>query len=118
MAVNLIELAKDYLTPDVVNTLSGTLGESSERTEKAVEAGLPEVLAGFLKTAANPAGAGRLFDMLKQEPPELSQMGGLDGSLGNLGGLLSGASLGNLIKVAQPLLRMIFGGNLSSILDV
>src|SRR5262245_4268695 len=118
MAVNLIEQAKSYLTSEVVDRVAGLLGESPDRTEKAVEAGIPALLAGLVNTAATPAGAGRLFDMLKQEPHEVAHVGGLDSILGNLGGLLSGGSLSSLTQYGMTVLKALFGGKLDSVLDV
>ena len=57
--------------------------------------------------------------MLKQEPSELSHLGGLDGAFGNLGSILSGGGAADgLIKYGQTLLSSLFGGKLSSIVDL
>jgi outer membrane protein OmpA-like peptidoglycan-associated protein len=117
MAANLIDLAKSYLTSEVVHKISGELGESPDRVEKAIEGGIPSILAGLLNTVSS-SGANRLVDMLKQGPSELSHMGGLDSILANLTSLLSGGSLDTLIKYGQTLLSLLFGGKLSSIVDL
>jgi outer membrane protein OmpA-like peptidoglycan-associated protein len=116
MAASLIDLAKDYLNADVVRRLSGEFGEHQERVQKAIDAGIPSILAGFLNMAAS--GANRLFDMLKQEPSELAHLGNLDGVLGNLGSLLSGGSAEDLIKYGQSLLNSLFGGKLNTIVEL
>ena len=86
--------------------------------EKAIGAGIPSILAGLLNMASS-SGANRLLDMLKQEPTELSHLGGLDGVFGNLGSMLSGGgSADGLMKYGQILLSAIFGGKISSILDL
>jgi outer membrane protein OmpA-like peptidoglycan-associated protein len=117
MASSLIDVAKGYLTSEVVNRISGALGESPDRMHRAIDAGIPSILAGFVKNASS-SGLGRMFDMLKQDPPELNQTGGLDGILGNLGGLLTGGSAESLIKFGQSALGALFGGKLSSIVDL
>lgn len=117
MAANLIDLAKGYLTTEVMHKIAGALGESPERIEQAVEAGIPSILAGFLN-AVSSGGANRLFDTLKREPAELSHLGGLDGVFGNLGSLLSGSSMDGLIKYGQSLLTSLFGGRLNSVVDL
>jgi outer membrane protein OmpA-like peptidoglycan-associated protein len=118
MSVNLIELAKSYLTPEVVHKMGGALGESPEHVEKAVGTGLPAILAGFLKMASSPSGAVHLTDLMKQDSPALKQLGGLDGTLSNLGGLLDGGSLATLASYGQTILSALFGGKLSSVLDL
>jgi len=117
MATNLIELAGSFLTSEVMHKIGGELGESPEHVEKAVEAGIPSILAGLLHSVSS-SGAKGLVDMLKQPPPELSQVGGLDGILGNLGSILSGSSGAALIKYGQALLTFLFGGKLGAIADV
>ncbi len=116
MATNLMDLAKSYLTSEVMHKLSADLGESPQHVEKAVDAGIPSILAGLLNSVSSSNASG-LVDMLKQGAPELGQAGGLDGVLGNLGGLLSGGSSATLIKYGQTLLSFLFGGKLSSVLD-
>jgi len=118
MAASIIDLAKQYLTSEVVQKMSGALGESPEQLEKAIGAGIPSILAGLLN-AASSSGANRLFEMLKKEPTELSHLGGLDGVFGNIGSILSGGgSADGLMKYGQTLLSSIFGGKVSSILEL
>ncbi len=117
MAANLIDLAKSYLTTEVVHRIGGALGESPERVEKAIEAGIPSILAGFLNMASS-SGGNRLSELLKHEPSELAHLGGLDGVFGNLGSLLSGGSVDSLIKYGQSVLSSLFGGKLNSILEL
>jgi hypothetical protein len=116
VAANFIDLAKSYLTTEVVHRISSALGESPERVEKAIEAGIPSILAGFLKMASS--GGSRLLEMLKHEPSELSHLGGLDGAFGNLGSLLSEGSIDSLIKYGQSVLSSLFGGKLDAIVDL
>ncbi len=118
MAASIIDLAKQYLTSEVVHKMSGALGEDPEHVEKAIGAGIPTILAGLLNMSSS-SGANRLVDMLKQEPTELSHLGGLDGVFGNLGSILSGGgSADGLMKYGQTLLSAIFGGKISSIVDL
>ena len=41
MAVNLIELAKGYLTPDIIRKASSFVGESESVTQKAMDGIVP-----------------------------------------------------------------------------
>ncbi len=117
MATNLMDLAKGYLTSEVMHKLGADLGESPQQLGQAVDAGIPSILAGLLNSVSSSNASG-LVDMLKQGAPELGPAGGLDGVLGNLGGLLSGGSSATLIKYGQTLLSFLFGGKLNSVLDV
>src|SRR5262245_9240759 len=117
MAVSLIDLAKNYLTSEVLHKMGGELGETPDQVEKAVEAGIPTLLAGLLKMVST-SGANHLIDMLKQEPPDLGRTGGLDDIFGNLGGLLSSGSIGPLIKYGKDLLSHLFAGKLDAILEL
>jgi OmpA-OmpF porin, OOP family len=117
MATNLMDLAKSYLTSEIVHKLSADLGESPQHVEKGIEAGIPSILAGLLNSVTSSNASG-LVDMLKQGATELGPAGGLDGILGNLSSLLKGDSAATLIKYGQTLLSLLFGGKLSSIMDV
>jgi outer membrane protein OmpA-like peptidoglycan-associated protein len=117
MPANLIDLAKGFLTSEVTHKISAELGESPERVEKAIDAGIPSILAGFLNTTASSSGPNRLFEMLNHEPSELSHVGGLDGVLGNMGSLLGGGSLDTLLKYGQSLLGVLFGGKQNAIVE-
>jgi outer membrane protein OmpA-like peptidoglycan-associated protein len=117
VAANLIEIAKSYLTPELVHRIGGELGESPEHVEKAINAGIPSILAGFLNMATKPA-ANRPLEMLKHEPAELAHLGGLDGIFGNLGSLVGGGSFEKLTAYGRSLLSSLFGGKLESIVDL
>ena len=58
MAANLIELAKNYLSSEIMHKISGELGERPEKVEQAAEAGIPSILAGFLNMATSSGGIG------------------------------------------------------------
>ncbi len=118
MAVNLVEMARGLLTSEVVRSIASHLGESPESVEKAVEGGIPAILAGFLHTVSSTEGASRLGDLLQHEPTELAGTGGLDGLLNNLGGILGGASAEQLVKYGSVVLNAVFGNKLSQIVAV
>ena len=119
MAASIIDLAKQYLTSEVVHKMSGALGEQPEQSGKSNWSRHPNDPWLELSNMASSSGVNRLVDMLKQEPTELSHLGGLDGVFGNLGSILSGGgSADGLVKYGQTLLSAIFGGKISSILDL
>jgi hypothetical protein len=102
MAVNLMDLAKTALTPDLMQKVSALIGESPANTQKAVDGAIPSVLAGLLNFASsNPEGPARLISLLTQ--------GNYTSLLGNLSGLLSGGSATIVVlKTGKVLLVFIF----------
>jgi OmpA-OmpF porin, OOP family len=48
MAVNLVELAKGYLTPDIITKAASFVGESEPATQKAMNGIVPTLIAGWL----------------------------------------------------------------------
>ena len=100
MATNLLDMARSAMGGGTLDQIAGVLGEDRGKTEAAVGAGLPAILAGMMQTGATPSGA-REIDRLASEA---------DGSiLDNVGGMLSGSS-GTLLSLGAPLASMLFGG--------
>jgi OmpA-OmpF porin, OOP family len=118
MAVNLVEMARNLVTSEVVRSIASHLGESPESIEKAVEGGIPAMLAGLLQTVSSTEGASRLGDLLQHEPTELAGSGGLEGVLHNLGSLLGGASAERLVEYGSVVLNAVFGNKLSQVIAV
>ena len=52
MSVNLIEMAKSYLTPDVLRNLGEASGTDPDQAEKVMGSAIPSVLAGVLQFTA------------------------------------------------------------------
>lgn len=44
MAINLLELSKSAVTPDIISKLSGLLGEDTAKTRSAVKYTLPSIM--------------------------------------------------------------------------
>ena len=112
MAVNLMDLAKTTLTPDMIQKVSALIGESPTNTQKAVDGAIPSVLAGLLNFASStPEGPARLISLLTQ--------GNYTSLLGNLSGLLGGGSATqDVLKTGKDLLDVIFGGRLGALTDL
>ena len=112
MATNLIDLVRQCIPDEAIGKISGLLGESGASTQKAVEGGIPTLLAGLLHTASTPSGAGRLANMVGgEEGAKASDI------LSNIGGLLGGQT-DEPLKFGQKIVSSLFGSNLSSVLDV
>ena len=103
-SLNLIELAKGYLTGDFKNKLSSLLGESRERTESGLNAAVPGFLSGLDSTASTPDGARRLSSAVDNAD---------EGILSNIGSMFG---MGSLSDIGTGPLQSILGmGGLSEL---
>src|SRR5262245_48796886 len=127
---NLVDLVKAYFTDSVIAKASSILGESREKTQLGLDAGVPGLLSGLDTAASNPDGARRIataiensddsalgnVDRMFGAPTDAvlgslrSIMGGgglseLSGNIGKFSGL-SGMSVSSLLGFLSPL---VFG---------
>ncbi len=90
MAVNLIELAKDYFTSEFSEQAADKLGESSSGISHALSAIIPTGFAGILsKATSGSEGASSILTMAKDALRNLTTFpdaNGLDSSASNQGG--------------------------------
>lgn len=111
MAIDLLSLAKGYLTSEVVGKVSSYLGETPTNTGIALDGAIPAILAGVLRAGSTESGASALLRTIQA---------GYDGSLlNNLPSVLGGgAATQNLVNSGSGLLSTIFGRNLGSIVGI
>jgi hypothetical protein len=84
--MNLMDLMKGQLTPEILAQLSQQTGAAPEQTATAAEGVLSTLLGGLAKNAQTPDGAGNILGALQRDH---------DGSmLGNIMGLITGAAQG------------------------
>jgi len=57
MAVNLVSLIMQFLTPDMIGRIASALGLDRNNTQTAIGAAIPGLLAGLSGVAAQPGGA-------------------------------------------------------------
>ncbi len=102
VSVNLIDLVKSQLGGQVLNQVSGLLGESPDKTQSAVSGAIPALLGGLLGTASKGNGASNI----------LSALNNVDDSLvGNFAGLLGGGNQSSgLMDMGGKLLGSVLGG--------
>jgi OmpA-OmpF porin, OOP family len=105
MAINLIDMAKSYLTDAVVSRVGTSLNESPDGIQKALGGAIPVVLGSLISKSSTPEGPGMLTGLLQQftqgsattadddDPTTMMAKGGgiLDSLLGSSGGLVSSA---------------------------
>ena len=112
MAIDLMDLVKGYLTPDVSQRAAGSIGESKSATQKALGGIVPTLVAGLANTASTSYGTQQLMRTL--------DAGKFDGSaLGNVASLFSGgATTQNTVSAGRGILDSLFGGKVANISDV
>jgi hypothetical protein len=113
MTESLIDLARRYITPDVIDRIASYTGETPAATTTAMGGAVPSVIAGMLQSASAPGGLGQLLDVFTQNR---TQLGG--GMLDNLGGSLAGGGMDALVKGAGPLLGSLFGARAGGLTDL
>jgi hypothetical protein len=102
MSVNLIDLVKSQLGGQVLNQVSGLLGESSDKTQTAVNGAIPALLGGLLGNASSGNGASTMLSALNNVD---------DGVVGNFGNLLGGGQQSTgLMDMGGKLLGSLLGG--------
>jgi OmpA-OmpF porin, OOP family len=111
MAVNLIEMAKGYLTPDIVQKAASFVGESEPVTQKAMNGIIPTLIAGLANQASTSSGAEKLSRIL--------DTGKYDGSaLNNLGSLFSGGETTQRAVIqGKDTLSSLFGNKTDGLID-
>jgi OmpA-OmpF porin, OOP family len=111
LVAELTETAKGAFTGNVLQKLSGMLGENSGATRKALEALVPTILAGMSNHASTTTGASRLFDLAK----DVAQ-GGTD-LIGRLDSHVNEHGLDALSGTGGSALSALFGDRLSGLVS-
>jgi hypothetical protein len=100
--MNLVSLAMQFLTPDMIGRIAGGLGLDKGLAGKAISAALPSILAGIVGSSAKPDGLKALTSALGSQDP---------GLLGNLAGMLGGSNQSSLISNGASVLSNVLGGS-------
>jgi Bacterial protein of unknown function (DUF937) len=106
MALDLVGLVNQVLTPQLVGSLARSVGVNEAVAQKLVAAAIPTVLAAFATTAAAPGGAQKVVDAVQNSDPDL---------LTKLAGALGGGNIRSLNDGANLLGGMLGGSGLSSL---
>jgi OmpA-OmpF porin, OOP family len=111
MAVNLVELAKGYLTSDIIQKAASFVGESESATQKAMNGIVPTLIAALANQASTSGGAEKLGRIL--------DTGKYDGSaLNNLGTLFSGGEITQkAVTGGKDILNSLFGSKTEGLVD-
>jgi hypothetical protein len=100
--MNLVSLAMQFLTPDMIGRIASGLGLDKGLAGKAISAALPSILAGIVGSSAKPDGLKALTSALGNQDP---------GLLGSLAGMLGGSNQSSLISNGSSMLSGLLGGS-------
>jgi len=106
MAINLVSLVSQFLTPQVVGSLARSIGVNEAVAQKLVVAAVPTILGSLGTAAAAPGGAQRVSDAISNSDPDILTQVGQAAAGGNARFLNEGATLLN---------GLLGGGGLSSL---
>lgn len=105
MAVNLMELLGKEFDSDVVDELSGMLGEPESKVKKAVGGLGPVLVAALADKASSGEGLADLLNMFKSGDFD----GGQSLNLGSLVGAKGGGGFSDVISAGAPLVVSLLG---------
>jgi outer membrane protein OmpA-like peptidoglycan-associated protein len=108
---SLLDMAREVLTPNVVERASGLIGENATVTGRGLESAVPSVLAGVLGQASSTSGAERLLSTITGGRFGADTLSGLGRQLGG------GGTTETLLNTGGRLLSGIFGGQVDGVAD-
>jgi len=108
MAINLVSLVMQFLTPDMIGRIAGALGLDRGATQTALGGAVPGLLAGLTNVVAQPSGAQKLADAVKQQT----------GTLDTLSSMIGGSGQARLVENGSRILASLLGGQQSTLADV
>ncbi len=106
MAINLVSLVSQFLTPQLVGGLARALGINEAVAQKLVAAAVPAILASLGTAAAAPGGAQKVSDAISMSDPDI---------LTKLSGAITGGNTRFLNEGGALLNNLLGGGGLSSL---
>jgi hypothetical protein len=99
MAVNLVSLIMQFLTPDMIGRIASALGLDRTNTQTAIGAAIPGLLAGLSGVAAQPGGAQKLVDTVRQQT----------GALGSFANMIGASGQSSLVEKGSQILSSLLG---------
>ncbi len=102
MSVNLVSLALQYLSPDLIAKIASALGLDKGLVGKAVTAAIPGLLASLANAASSQDGARKLASAVGQQSPNI---------LDTLASTIGGAGQQTLVNNGLSTLNSLVGGS-------
>jgi hypothetical protein len=106
MAINLVSLISQFLTPQLVGSLARAAGINEAVAQRLVAAAIPTILGALGTAAAAPGGAQKVADAVSNSDPDL---------LGKLASAISGGNVRSVNEGATVISGLIGGSGLSSL---
>ena len=106
MAINLVSLVSQFLTPQLIGGLARSLGINEAVAQKLAAAAIPAILASLGTAAAAPGGAQKVSDAVSMSDPDI---------LTKLSGAIAGGNTRFLNEGGTLLSGLLGGGGLSSL---
>lgn len=107
MSANLISSITQILSPTIIARIASGLGLDKTQTEKALQAGVPGLLAALVSLITRPGGASALNGAVAQQQP---------GLLSNLGNVIGSPTQKSVIDSGTGMLDSLLGGSTTSAL--
>lgn len=104
MSANLLSMLQGALGSGAADQIGKALGEDPAKIKNAMSGALPSILGGLMNSASTPDGLKNLTNAVDQAD---------GGMLDNLGGMLGGGGVQDIIKKGSSMLPNILGGNLT-----
>ncbi len=101
MAVNLVSLIMQSVTPSLISKMGGALGLDRDDAQKAVSAGIPAILAGLANAASKPQNQQTLSDAITQQSATLDRAKNA----------INEGRPGNVAETGNTLLSSLLGGD-------
>ena len=109
--MNVVDLLKAYLTPELISKASAHIGESEHATSKGLESVIPALLGGVLNASSNPSSINQIWDLINHKDNHASL-------LNNVSSLIGENSIEMNQGISSTFLNLLFGSNQSSLLSV
>jgi hypothetical protein len=106
MAINLVSLVSQYLTPQMIGSLARVAGVNDAAAHKLVTAAVPAILAALGTAAAAPGGGQKVSDAVSNSDPDV---------LAKLRSAVAGGDPQVLTEGANLLSGLLGGGGLASL---
>ena len=102
MALNIVSLVTQFITPVIVNRIAGALGVNSGLAQTLINAAIPSILGSLGGVAATPTGAKSISNAISNQDPDL---------LGSLTKAIGGAGQGDMMGTGANMLGALIGNN-------
>ena len=100
MAINVVSLVMQFLTPDMIGRIASALGLDRSNAQTAIGAAVPGLLAGLTGVAAQPGGPQKLAEAARQQT----------GALGTFANVIGAGGQTSLVEKGAQMLSSLLGG--------